>query len=41
MEHINAEAFAAEYEEYEQLKQELNEQEEREWDALLRELMEG
>lgn len=40
MDHMNPEAFTAEYEEYEALKAELAEQEEREWKALLRDLME-
>lgn len=38
---MNAEAFSTDYAEYEALKQELNAQDEREWGALLRELMEG
>lgn len=36
----NYEAFTAEYEEYEALKKELAEKENREWETLLRDLVE-
>lgn len=41
MDYMNTEAFTADYEEFEALKAELAEQDAREWDTLLRELMEG
>lgn len=40
MDYMNAEAMTAEYEEFEALKAELAGQGAREWDALLRDLME-
>lgn len=41
MDYMNAEAFTTDYEEFEALKAELAEQDAREWDALLRDLIEG